>query len=242
MGRKIGFIPASARLADPERKMPLLMILPEALSESESEKNLSYIAEKVNEKLSDFGRCIVVIGEGVNLGSPGVLRDSFGHAQFSSSATSTEQILTNYLNGIDRKDGKTRLIVRGNARCEKPGTRQRREAAYVSEVDLSEAYNVGRYAANIALSGESGYMATIVRIPGISYKVRYEKVLLKEVANSEREFPREWITKDRMDVTEDFIKWAIPLIGGKLHQFSTFSDIFAEKKCSAYIPVAFRDK
>jgi len=241
MGRKIGFIPASARLADPERKMPLLIILPESLAGQDPDENLEFITEKVNEKLSKYGRCIVIIGEGVDLGSLGVLKDSFGHVEFSSSASSVEQILINYLNGLDRKDRKTRLVVKGSARCEKPGTRQRREMAYVSDVDLSEAYNVGKYAANIALAGESGYMATIVRIPGSDYKVSYKKVLLKEVANSKREFPKEWIDPSRVDVTDDFVKWAIPLIGGDLPEFSKFSDIFAEKKCSAYTPVAFRE-
>ena len=240
MGRKIGFIPASARLADPERKMPLLIILPESLAGQDPDENLEFITEKVNEKLSKYGRCIVIIGEGVDLGSLGVLKDSFGHVEFSSSASSVEQILINYLNGLDRKDRKTRLVVKGSARCEKPGTRQRREMAYVSDVDLSEAYNVGKYAANIALSGESGYMATIIREPGNDYKVSYKKVSLEEVANSEREFPREWISPNRVDVTDDFIKWATPLIGSSLPEFSKFSDIFAEKKCSAYVPVAFR--
>jgi len=240
MGRKIGFIPASARLADPERKMPLLIILPESLAGQDPDENLEFITEKVNEKLSKYGRCIVISGEVVDLVSLGVSKDSFSHVEFSSAASSVEQILINYLNGLDRKDRKTRLVVKGSARCEKPGTRQRREMAYVSDVDLSEAYNVGKYAANIALSGESGYMATIIREPGNDYKVSYKKVSLEEVANSEREFPREWISPNRVDVTDDFIKWATPLIGSSLPEFSKFSDIFAEKKCSAYVPVAFR--
>jgi len=43
------------------------------------------------------------------------------------------------------------LIVRGIARSERAGTRQRREIAYVSEIDRDEAYQVGVYAAKIAL-------------------------------------------------------------------------------------------
>ncbi|HEY4696031.1 MAG TPA: diphosphate--fructose-6-phosphate 1-phosphotransferase [Candidatus Hydromicrobium sp.] len=240
MGRKIGFIPASARLADPERKIPLLIILPESMSEQDSRANLEFITGKVNEKLSEFGRCIVVIGEGVNLGNLGILKDNFGHIEYGSTATSVEQILTNYLNGLDKKDGKTRLVVRGNVRCEKPGTRQRRETTYVSDVDLSEAYKVGEYAANIALKEESGYMSTILRVPGRAYKVMYDKVLLETVANSEREFPKKWITEDKIDVTDDFIKWAMPLIGGNLPNLCKFKEVYAEKKCSSYIPYDYR--
>jgi len=36
-------------------------------------------------------------------------------------------------------------------------------------------------------------MATILRDPGLIYSVRYEKVPLAEVANSERAFPKQWI-------------------------------------------------
>jgi len=244
MGRKIGFIPAAARLADLERKIPLLIILPEALPKYDYLSNLEFITEKVNRKLKDCGRCIVVIGEGVELGDLGILRDSFGHAQFSASERTVEQVLINYFNGIDRKDSQgraqSRLIVRGIARSEGPGTRQRREIAYVSEVDREEAYQVGTYAARIALSGENGFMSTIIRKPGNVYKVSYDKVLLGVVANSERKFPEEWIASDRVDVTDDFINWAQPLIGGPLPRFAKFKDIFIPKKCGEYVPVEYR--
>lgn len=240
MGRKIGFIPASARLADPERKMPLLIILPESIQEESPRKNLEFITEKVNEKLFACGRCIVVIGEGVSLGDLGVVKDNFGHVEYGSSAVSVGQILTGYLNGLDKEDRKIRLAVKGSARCEKPGTRQRREIAYASEVDLLEAYEVGKYAADIALKKENGYMATILRVPGESYRVIYDKVPLDVVANSEREFPEEWITRDKIDVADDFIKWAMPLINGTLPTFCSFKEIYAEKNCPTYIPYNYR--
>jgi len=244
MGRKIGFIPAAARLADPKREMPLLIILPESLSKDDYQDNLEFITEKVNEKLKKQGRCIVVIGEGVNVGDLGILRDSFGHAQFSASENTVEQALINYLNGTDRKDNQrraqSRLIVRGIARSERPGTRQRREIAYVSEIDKEEAYQVGAYAAKIALSGESGFMSTIVRNPDLPYKVNYDKILLDTVANSEREFPKKWISSNRVDVTDEFINWALPLIGEPLPRFAKFKEIYIAKKCGEYVPVGYR--
>lgn len=244
MGRKIGFIPAAARLADPKREVPLLIIIPESLSKDDYQGNLEIITGKVNEKLKKEGRCIVVIGEGVNVGDLGILRDSFGHTQFSASEKTVEQVLTNYLNGIDRKDNqgraKSRLIVRGIARTERPGTRQRREIAYVSEIDRDEAYQVGVYAAKIALSGENGFMSTIVRNPDLPYKVNYDKILLDTVANSEREFPKKWIASNRVDVTDEFINWALPLIGSPLPHFAKFKDVYVPKKCVEYVPVEYR--
>jgi len=246
MGRKIGFIPAAARLADRKREMPLLIILPESLSKDDYQGNLEFITEKVNEKLIKQRRCIVVIGEGVNVGDLGILRDSFGHAQFSASEKTVEQALTNYLNGIDMKDNQgraqSRLIVRGIARSERPGTRQRREIVYVSEIDKEEAYQVGAHAAQIASSGENGFMSTIIRKPGGIYKITYDKVSLDVVANSERKFPQEWISGDRVDVTDEFIEWALPLIGTPLPRFAKFKEIYVPKKCREYIPVEYRSK
>jgi len=243
MGRKIGFIPAAARLADPKREIPLLIILPESLSKDDYQSNLEFITEKVNEKLKKQRRCIVVIGEGVNVGDLGILRDNFGHAQFSASEKTVEQVLINYLNGIDKKDNQgraqSRLIVRGIARSERPGTRQRREIAYVSEVDKEEAYQVGAHAAQIALSGENGFMSTIIRNPGKYYEVTYDKVKLDTVANSEREFPQQWIAPNKMDVTDHFIDWALPIIGSPLPQLTKFKDVFVPKKCGGYIPVEY---
>ncbi len=244
MGRKIGFIPAAARLADPERKMPLLIFLPEALAKDDSQANLELITERVNERLKEVGRCIVVVGEGVNLGDLSILKDSFGHAQFSASGSTAGNLLINYLNGLDRLDSqgraKTRLRVPGIARAENPGTRQRRELAYVSEVDREEAYQVGAYSARLALEDQDGYMATIIREPHTSYKIRYDKVPLAVVANAEREFPKEWIAENKSDVTDEFVHWASPLIGGPLPEFTKFKDIFLPPKCSVYVPVGYR--
>jgi len=246
MGRKIGFIPAAARLADPKREMPLLIFLPEALSKDDSKSNLEFITEKINKKLEKNGRCIVVVGEGVNLGDLSILKDSFGHAQFSASGFTVGKLLINYLNGQDRKDkegrAQSRLVVPGIARSENPGTRQRREIAYISIVDREEAYQIGAYSARLALDGQDGYMATIIRKPGDKYSVTFDKVPLEIVANSEREFPKKWIAKNKVDVTDAYINWAMPLIGGPLPEFARFKDIYVSKKCDEYIPEGFRNK
>ena len=105
---------------------------------------------------------------------------------------------------------------------------------------MSEAYQVGAKAARIALEGEGGFMATIIRAPGTKYQVVFDKVLLKTVANAERKFPTGWIAQNRIDVTEDFIKWALPLLGGPLPVFTNFKEVFAPNLCGKYIPFAYR--
>jgi len=155
-----------------------------------------------------------------------------------------EQLLSNYLNGLDRKDisgkAKSRLIVSGIARYEKPGTRQRREIAYVSSVDLRESYEVGKKAAKLALERKSGYMASIIRNHGNLYEVSYDAVPIEMVANTGRCFPSKWISENKVDVTDEFIKWAMPLIGEDLPVFSKFKEIYAKKVCHSYTPFEFR--
>ena len=141
------------------------------------------------------------------------------------------------------------LPVPGKVRGQVPGTDQRDSCKYASIVDLDEAYKVGQKAVLIAEQGESGWMATILREAGPIYNVRYDKVPLEEVANSERAFPQDWIAPSRIDVTDDFVDYAKPLIGedwpsvpivdGR-QRFARFKPVFAEKELPAYTLQALR--
>src|SRR5262249_24093762 len=128
MGRKIGYIPASARLADPEREMPLQIYL------SEAAVPLEHLGQNVLAQLETDGRCLGVVSEGYDVGGLGASRDSFGHVQFSASQTTVAQVVTNYLNSL-------KFPVPGKARFQVPGTDQRNAIAYASTIDLDEAYN-----------------------------------------------------------------------------------------------------
>jgi 6-phosphofructokinase 1 len=238
MGRKIGFIPASARLADPERRLPLHIYL------AESGVTLEQMADEISDELKRAGRCMVVVSEGFDVGDLGARQDAFGHVQFSASGTTAAQVIVNYLT-------ERGLPVPGAARCNVPGTDQRHNMIYASAVDLDEAYKVGQKAAFIAAEDGSGWMATILREPGSVYRVRYDKVPLEAMANSERKFPAGWIAPNRRDVTDEFVAYARPLIGDDWptvplidgrQRFARFAPIFAEKKCKPYLPQALRKK
>ena len=238
MGRKIGFIPAAARLADPDREMPLLIFL------RESGLTLEELADRVNDTLRERGRALVVVSEGFDVGQLGERRDAFGHVQFSSSQMTVERVVVNYLNDVG-------LAAQGAARGNVPGTEQRHAMIYASTVDLEEAYKVGQKAVLVALEDGSGYMATILRRPGPIYNVYYDKVPLEQVANSERAFPELWIAPSRVDVTDDFVRYARPLIGDDWpsiplvdgrQRFARLRPIFAEKKLPAYVPQAHRTR
>lgn len=238
MGRKIGFIPAAARLADPEREMPLQIYL------AESPCSLEQLADQVNDQLRQAGRCVVVVSEGFDVGSLGEVKDAFGHVSFSASQLTVAQIVVNYLNKVG-------LATKGAARGNVSGTDQRHAMAYASSVDLEEAYRSGQMAALLAARGESGYMSTILRQPGSIYGVYYDKVSLTEVANSERTFPAKWIAPSGYDVTDDFLRYAKPLVGEDMislplidgrQRLTRFKPIFANQKLPKYVPQADREK
>ncbi|OGU34653.1 MAG: 6-phosphofructokinase [Ignavibacteria bacterium GWB2_35_6b] len=235
MGRKIGYIPAAARLADPNREMPLQIYL------TESNVTMEQLADNVNDQLVKDGRCIVVISEGFDVGNIGEVKDAFGHTSFGSSKLSVYQSVVNYLN-------EKGLKAKGAARGQVMGTDQRDTMIYASTVDLDEAYKVGQKAVEIALNDGNGWMATILRQPGFIYNVYYDKVPLEKVALSERFFPEKWISKNRIDVTDEFLNYVRPLIGedwvsvpviNGRQRFAQLKPIFAEKKLKDYLPEAY---
>jgi 6-phosphofructokinase 1 len=58
-------------------------------------------------------------------------------------------------------------------------------------------------------------MVAFERAEGPEYKCDIKLVNLTDVANVEKKVPREWINKDGNGVTEEFIKYAMPLIQGE---------------------------
>lgn len=236
MGRKSGYITAASRLADPYRQFPLQLYF------AESGHNLQTLAENVNNELLRSKRCIVVVNEGFNVGSLGEAKDGFGHIEYGASQTTAAQVVANYLN----KNG---LRARGQVTSQVPGVLQRSTSIYRSCVDIKEAYEVGAHAVEIAIHDGTGYMSTILRGKSPSYRAIYDKVNLKIVANSERFLPKSWISNNGIDVTDDFINYAQPLIGdswpnipieNKIQRFAKLEIKFIEKKCKKYTPVKMR--
>lgn len=236
MGRKTGFITAASRLGDPQRKMPLQLYM------AESGHSLNTLADNVNSELKRSGRCIVIVNEGFDVGGVGEAHDGFGHVEYGASRTTAAQAVVNHLNS-------TGLNARGQATGQVPGVLQRCTSIFASRTDIDEAYNVGSEAVKIAVEDGTGWMATIRRRQGQAYQAYYDKVRLEKVANSVRYMPGSWICKNGTDVTDEFVNYAMPLIGegwpdvrieNRLQRFARLRPEFAEKKLPPYIPVGFR--
>ena len=172
----------------------------------------------------------------------GERHDGFGHIEYGASQTTAAQQVVNYLN-------ERGLAVRGQATGQLPGVIQRSVSLQAYPVDMEEARRVAQEAVRIAMRDGTGWMATILRKPGAAYAPYYDKVQLEKVANSSRFMHKGWITSDGLDVTDDFVRYAAPLIGdgfpqipleGGLQRFARFDITFIGKKCPGYVPVRFR--
>lgn len=238
MGRKVGFVPAAARLADPGREFPLLILFAEAALPLEA------VADLVADTVRRRGRALVVVSEGLPVGDIGARTDPFGHVVFSASKLTVAQVLVNYLNEVG-------LPAWAHARGQVPGTEQRDAILYASPVDLAEAYAVGRTAVEAALQDLSEVMVTIRRARGPVYRAEYGTIPLSEVAGKDRPFPQSWLSPSKVDVTDEFLSYARPLLGedlvsvpvvdGRL-RFARLKPIFAEKRLPPYVPVAYRER
>jgi ATP-dependent phosphofructokinase / diphosphate-dependent phosphofructokinase len=236
MGRKSGFITAASRLGDPERRAPLQLYM------AESHHTLESLRDNVNRELGRSGRCIVVVNEGFDVGGVGERHDGFGHVEYGASRTTAAQAVVNYLN-------EKGLKARGQATGQVPGVIQRSVSMHASAVDIEEAYQVARKAVEVALTDGTGWMATILRKPGSAYTAYFDKVPLEKVANSVRYMPAGWIAKDGLDVTDDFVRYAAPLIGEEspavplekgLQRFARLEARFIGKTLPPYLPIRFR--
>ena len=183
MGRKIGFIPAAARLADPDREMPLQIYL------AESPCSLQQLADNVNDQLKRDGRCLVVVSEGFDVGEMGEVKD----------------VVWPHLVQFQPDDGvsdRGELSEPGGLGGQGRGPRQRpghRSAAFDG---LCLDGRPGRSLSGRSdrrpcwrPAGESGYMATILRNPATFTRCVTTKCRWHEVANSERTFPADWIAE-----------------------------------------------
>jgi 6-phosphofructokinase len=236
MGRTSGFIPAAARLADPRREVPLQIYIAEA------GHNLESLAENVNGQLKRDGHCLVVVSEGFDAGPLGELHDAFGHIEYSSSKTTVAQQVANYLN-------EKGIRARGLATAQVPGALQRCDSLSASRVDIEEAYQVAQKAVSIALQDGTGWMATILRRSGEEYEAYYDKVRLEVVANTARNLPLHWIADNQVDVTDDFVRYALPLVGNGnpeiriengFQRFAKIGREFVPRKTKEYRPIGLR--
>ncbi len=207
MGRNAGWLTAATALAAYKGEGPDLIYLPEI--EFDMDK---FIADCKKVYENNNGKLIVAVSEGIkdkngkyiseygsDLASE---KDSFGHAQLGGTA----QVLASYL----KKELKCK------ARAIEFSLLQRCAAHCASKTDVEEAFTAGQKAVQFAVEGTTDHMVAYERSEKDGkYVCNYVLVNLTQVANTEKKIPREWITADGTGLTEDYIKYALPLIEGE---------------------------
>lgn len=206
MGRNAGWLTASAALAKgadccgadliylPERAFDLEKCV-DRVRELLDKKNTVVIA--VSEALRDENGEYICSSGGVHAGL-----DAFGHKIMSG----TGQFLARYLGEA--------LGVK--ARGIEISTLQRSAAHLASAQDIEEAFAAGAEAVRAAAEGRTAEMSVIRRISdGDAYKYTIDTADIKCIANAEKTIPDEWIINDGTYVSEDFIRYARPLIMGE---------------------------
>ncbi len=203
MGRNAGWLTASAALAGVKGLGADLIYLPEVDFDIDK-----FVEDVKNVCARNNNKCIAVVSEGIHdkegrliceVGAS-VARDSFGHAQLGGVAS----MLANL---IKEKTGfKTRGI--------ELSLMQRCGAHLASKVDVDETFEAGREAVKAAVAGETDKMVCYERAQGKEYKCNYKLLPLELAANTEKTVPLEWITNNGTYISDEYVKYALPLIQG----------------------------
>jgi 6-phosphofructokinase len=210
MGRNAGWLTAAAALAkDKPEDPPHLLYVPE------HGISLEQFVDDVRQWYRRLGYCVVAVSEGLKnekgeefgIAAGGRVEvDAFGHVRKGGVIEFLSEVLKESLGVTIRSD--------------KPGYLQRSFGELMSPVDREEAYMVGRAAVRAAMAGESDKMVTLVRLPGPEYEVQTGLAPLIKVANIERKLPSEFLNKRGNGVTDAFLEYARPLIGGPLIRYA----------------------
>ena len=205
MGRHAGWLTAASALARKfENDNPVLIYLPETDFDQDA------FIEKVKESLETTSNLVVCISEGIHNAdgkfvcelASDVGVDTFGHKMLSGSGKYLENLV------------KERVGVK--VRSVELNVSQRCSSTMLSKADQKEAIASGSFAVSKAIEGATGVMITFIREEGEEYRLSYGTSDVNNICNKEKIVPRNWINEDGTDVTEEFIKYARPLVQGNV--------------------------
>ena len=223
MGRHAGWLAGSAALATAYGAGPDLIYLPE--TDFDMDKFVADVSKRYEEKKN----CIVAVSEGVHYAdgrfvseAKTAATDGFGHAQLGGLAATLAGIMK------ERTGAKVRGI--------ELSLLQRCAAHCASGTDIEEAFMSGKTAVEQMVAGQTDKMVGFACDRTNGYTCKAKLFDLSDVANFEKKFPAEWITPEGNNVTEDFIKYAMPLIQGEtklekvngLPRFARLKKVFAK--------------
>lgn len=210
MGRNSGFLTASSALAKkyPEDGPHLIYCPERAFSREEFIKDIEAVYDKL-------GRCVIAVSEGIVdanglpmvaklLDQSNIERDEFGHRQLSGTG-----VLGDSLSDLVKE----RLNIK-RVRADTFGYLQRSFMGCVSDVDQSEAREVGEKAVQYAIWNDVDGSITITRTG--DYSVDYKLQPLDAIAGKTKVMPDEFFNEAGNNVTTAFKNYCRPLLGSNV--------------------------
>jgi 6-phosphofructokinase 1 len=201
MGRHAGWIAAAGGLAgkNPE-DAPHIILFPEIPFKKRE------FLKRVRECVNKYEYCVIVVSEGAAFANGKFLaeagtRDAFGHAQLGGVAPVVANMVRENLGY------KYHYAIADYL--------QRSARHIASDVDVKQAYAVGKAAVQFALKGKTAVMPVIKRVSDKPYRWKIESAALGRIANKEKMLPRRYITKDGFGITEAARRYLQPLIKGE---------------------------
>ena len=204
MGRSAGFLTATSIFARRwPNDGPHLIYVPEQPFSIER-----FLAD-VDRVYTENGRCVAAVCEGVvaDDGIPMLLkltkdeeRDPFGNLQLSGRSTLGDALSDQV---------KANLKVK-RVRCDTFGYLQRSFLGVISDIDASEARDVGETAVHFAVQGERNGSVAIRRTG--DYSVDYFLTPLETVAEKTKSLPLSFV-RGCSDIDESYKTYARPLMG-----------------------------
>lgn len=201
MGRHAGWITAACGLAaEHEGEPPHILLFPEVPFDEDK-----FLA-RVKESVERYDYCTIGVSEGLldrsgKLMSDAGTRDAFGHAQLGGVGQVIAQLVK------DKLGYKYHWALADYL--------QRSARHIASRTDLEQAYAVGKAAVELAISGQSAVMPTIVRLSDSPYRWEIGSVALEDVANVEKKMPADFISDDGFGITDKCRAYLAPLIEGE---------------------------
>jgi 6-phosphofructokinase 1 len=200
MGRHAGWLTASTCVLRANDEIaPHLIYLPE------SGFSVERFLEDVKSERAKHQAVIIAVSEGIELENNDArsgVTDNFGHKYLSGVGKALEQIV--------------REEIGCKVRSIELNVMQRCSSHICSKTDIDEAEFIGAEAVKAAMSGLTGVTMVFRRISNSPYVVTVEPADTALLANREKFFPEKWITSERNQVSDEAIKYFLPLIQGEV--------------------------
>ena len=206
MGRNAGWLTAASSLSRVNGNRG-----PDFIYLCEVPFSISRFLDDIRSRQSENRNLLVAVSEGVrdengtylSEQTPGNSPDRFGHKDIAGTGGVLAQIVRNEL-GCKTRSLELNLM-------------QRCAAHLASRTDLNESRLLGTKAVQCAVQGQTGKMATLLRLPSKDrYRIQFAAADVSLVANREKTVPRQWINRSGNDITREMTDYLTPLMEGEV--------------------------